>query len=222
MSNNRSLSALDQALSWVDERLRARFSSNTENSFSDDEQAKVDIDWPENDIELSEQQRKLSARLMRVNHAGEVAAQALYRGQQRLARDPNIANHLRQAADEEQQHLHWCKSRLNELDGSTSVLDPIWFSGAYAIGATSAALGDQWSLGFVVETERQVANHLSKHLQRLPTNDKRSRAILEKMRDDEIHHGSAAESMGGRDLPQVVKIAMNACSKIMTRGAYYL
>lgn len=174
------------------------------------------------DTELGASERRHAACLMRVNHAGEVAAQALYQGHATVARDPDIANHLRQAAREERDHLLWCEARLAELDGGTSRLAPLWFGGAWLIGAASGILGDRWALGFVEETERQVARHLEDHLGRLPATDHRSRAILSRMRDEEIEHGAAAGRKGAAQLPFPVQRLMQASAAVMTRTAYWL
>ena len=164
--------------------------------------------------------RRLSARLMRVNHAGEVAAQALYLGQGMLARDPEVRRALDAAAGEELAHLDWCRRRLSELAAKPSRLDPVWWAGSVAIGAAAAAVGDTASLGFVAETERQVAGHLAGHLRRLPRNDHRSRAICRRMMDDERRHGTRAVKAGGRPLPAPVRIMMRVAAKVMTTTAY--
>jgi 3-demethoxyubiquinol 3-hydroxylase len=172
--------------------------------------------------DLHETYAKESARLMRVNHAGEVAAQALYQGQALTARDPMVKSAMRQAAAEEIDHLAWCEQRLKELKGRTSLLNPIWYLGSYALGAMAGALGDRASLGFISETEKQVESHLRGHLDRLSPQDLRSRAILEQMTHDEMKHGEKAASMGGAALPLGVKLAMRATSKLMTRGSYWI
>jgi ubiquinone biosynthesis monooxygenase Coq7 len=159
---------------------------------------------------------------MRVNHAGEVAAQALYQGQALTARDPEVRSAMLQAAAEEADHLAWCEQRLKELKGRTSLLNPLWYLGSYAIGALAGAMGDRASLGFIAETEKQVESHLKGHLDRLSIEDLRSRAILEQMRHDEARHGEKAVSMGGKALPIGVRIAMRATSKLMTRGSYWV
>jgi 3-demethoxyubiquinol 3-hydroxylase len=171
---------------------------------------------------LSEAERASSARLMRVNHAGEIAAQALYQGQALTARDPAVKTAMLEAAAEEIDHLAWCEQRLKELRGRTSLLNPLWYAGSFALGAIAGALGDRASLGFIAETEKQVESHLRDHLERLSANDSRSRAILEQMTHDEMQHGAKAASMGGKPLPFPVSIAMRATSKLMTRGSYWL
>ena len=162
------------------------------------------------------------AGLMRVNHAGEIAAQALYSGQALLARDPAVREALRTAAGEERDHLAWCRQRLRELDARPSVLDPLWYAGSFALGLVSGAAGDRWSMGFLHETEVQVERHLEGHLDRLPADDARSRSVLEQMRDDERRHGQLGLKMGGRDLPLPVKAAMKLASRLMTNTAYYV
>lgn len=159
---------------------------------------------------------------MRVNHAGEVAAQGLYQGHAAVARSPGTAAHMRAAADEERDHLAWCEQRLRELEAAPSRLRPAWYAGAWLIGAASGVLGDRWSLGFVAETERQVSEHLTGHLDRLPAVDARSRALVRRMRDEERRHGRDATRAGGASLPVPVRRLMRAASKVMTATAYRL
>jgi len=177
---------------------------------------------PGGELVLEEPERLESCRLMRVNHAGEVAAQALYQGQALTARDGAVAEAMHQAADEELDHLGWCEQRLGELNGRTSVLDPLWYLGSFAIGVLAGSLGRSTSLGFITETEKQVESHLTDHIGRLPASDARSRAILEQMRQDEIKHGETAAALGGRPLPFVLRAAMRLTSRVMTRGSYWL
>jgi len=177
---------------------------------------------PAGDGTLNDAERKESCRLMRVNHAGEVSAQGLYRGQALTARDPAVAAAMQSAADDETDHLAWCESRLRELQGRTSLLNPLWYAGSFTIGALAGALGDRTSLGFIGETERQVESHLRDHLSRLPAADERSRAILEQMRHDESLHGEKATSMGGARLPLALTLAMRLTSRLMTRGSYWV
>jgi ubiquinone biosynthesis monooxygenase Coq7 len=174
------------------------------------------------DLVLEEAERRESARLMRVNHAGEVAAQALYRGQALTARNAEAATAMDQAAAEELDHLAWCEQRIAELDGRVSLLNPLWYSGSFLIGALAGALGDRTSLGFLSETERQVESHLRDHLDRLPPADRRSRAIIEQMKHDEVAHGAKADALGAAQLPGWVKEAMRLTSRLMTRGSYWL
>ena len=160
------------------------------------------------DSELSPGARRSSIALMRVNHAGEISAQALYRGQSLMARSEETKRHLLQAAEEEQDHLAWCAQRLEELDGRPSRLDPLWYAGSFLMGMVAGVPGDRVSLGFVAETERQVEAHLDDHLSKLPEADARSKAILEQMSEDEAHHGTTAELAGGAELPGPVRRVM--------------
>ena len=158
-------------------------------------------DNPANNIEeaeLSNKQQELAARLMRVNHAGEIAAQGLYHGQALTARDESTIQAMQQSADEEEDHLAWCEERLTELQNRPSLLSPFWYMGSYTLGATAGLFGDRWSLGFVNETEKQVEQHLTRHLEKLPEQDNKSRAILEKMRDDENHTWRKSQTDGRR------------------------
>jgi ubiquinone biosynthesis monooxygenase Coq7 len=174
----------------------------------------------EADVVLDEAERRHAAGLMRINHVGEVCAQALYVGQAAVARDPQTRAQLQAAAQEETDHLAWCADRLRELDSRPSLLNPVWYAGSYAIGVLAGLRGDGWNLGFVVETERQVEAHLEEHLQTLPPADARSRAILTVMKDDEIRHADHAEAAGARLLPQPVPTLMAAASKLMKAVAY--
>ena len=174
------------------------------------------------DAEMSPAQRTLAAALMRVNHTGEVCAQALYQGQAMTARDSNARAALEEAAQEETEHLAWTEQRIAELGGRKSLLNPLFYVGSFAIGAAAGALGDRWNLGFLAETERQVVKHLEGHLARLPAEDRKSRAIVEQMRDDEARHATTALRHGGAELPAPVKAAMQASSKVMTGGAFLL
>lgn len=171
---------------------------------------------------LSEAERKHSAALMRVNHVGEVCAQALYQAQAQFARSPELAEQFRSAAREEEDHLAWTAERIEQLGSHKSVLNPVWFTGAYLLGLAAARLGDARSLGFVVETERQVEAHLTHHLETLPASDAKSRAIVTQMRGDEAAHGAAAQSLGATEIPVPVRGLMRAVSKLMTTTAYYL
>lgn len=161
-----------------------------------------------------------AAGLMRVNHAGEVSAQALYHGQALVARDPAVREFLLEAAREEGDHLVWCAERIHALGSRTSLLDPLWYAGSVAIGALAGLAGDRISLGFISETERQVEGHIDEHLARLPPNDADSRAVLEQMKADEIRHGENARNRGGVALPLPLRLLMKATSKVMTTTAY--
>lgn len=169
---------------------------------------------------LDESARRHAAGLMRVNHAGEVAAQALYHGQALTARDPGVRNHLLAAADEEAAHLRWCEERLAELGEGPSKLRPLWYAGSFAIGAAAGLAGDKWSLGFVAETEKQVSDHLEQHLAHLPPDDARSREIVGRMREDETRHGAEALAAGGVPLPEPVRRLMQRVAAVMKFGAY--
>ncbi len=174
------------------------------------------------DEALTAADKRAAASLMRVNHAGEVAAQALYHGQAAFARRPEVRDMLLQAAREEADHLAWCDQRLRELDSRPSLLGPLWYAGSFAIGAAAAVAGDAVSLGFVSETERQVEGHIDSHLDKLPPADERSRAVLEQMRSDEMAHGAAAREAGGVELPKPVQTAMRATARVMTTTSYWL
>jgi 3-demethoxyubiquinol 3-hydroxylase len=166
--------------------------------------------------------KAVSARLMRVNHTGEVCAQALYQGQALVTKSSDTRALLLQAAGEERDHLAWCETRIDELGGVTSRLNPLFYAGSFALGVASGVLGDKWSLGFLVETERQVEAHLTDHLNQLPADDHRSREIVERMREDEIHHGQSGKDHGAATLPAPVAAAMQLVSKAMTRSAYWV
>lgn len=174
------------------------------------------------DAELSAEEKRLAAALMRINHSGEVCAQALYQGQALTARNPGVKAALEQAAWEETEHLNWTETRIAELGGRTSLLNPLWYTGSLALGALAGSLGDKWNLGFLAETERQVEQHLDSHLGRLPQQDEKSRAILEQMKSDEIQHATTALEHGGAELPLPVKSAMKLSSKIMTTTTYWV
>ena len=171
---------------------------------------------------MSAEERRHTAALMRINHVGEVCAQALYQGQALVSRNESIRGALAQAAQQEEEHLAWTESRIAELGGRKSLLNPLWYSGALGIGMLAGKLGDDWNLGFLAETERQVEAHLSGHLARLPGGDRKSWHILEQMKQDEIEHAQTAVRLGARELPLPVKLAMKAASKVMTATAYYV
>ena len=209
----RSLNALDLAIGEIDKIIKnlslPSRSSRSAPGFA-------------GQAELPEAERRESLRLMRVNHAGEVAAQALYQGQALTARDPQVKEAMQQAASEEVDHLAWCEQRLKELRGRPSILNPLWYLGSLSIGAVAGVLGDRTSLGFIAETEKQVESHLRDHLERLSPQDLRSRAILEQMTQDEMRHGAKAAAMGGKALPFPITWVMRATSRLMTRGSYWV
>jgi ubiquinone biosynthesis monooxygenase Coq7 len=169
--------------------------------------------------DLDDADRRLAGALMRVNHVGEVCAQAMYQAQALAARDEALRRHMEHAAREEADHLAWTEERLRELNDRPSLLNPLWYAGAFAIGLAAGRAGDRWSLGFVAETERQVEEHLAGHLDRLPVHDTASRAIIERMKADEAHHGQQARQAGGRALPLPVRWAMRGAAKLMTTTA---
>ena len=172
--------------------------------------------------ELSEADKQHSAALMRVNHTGEVCAQALYQGQALTARSPTSRSALERAANEETEHLAWTSQRIQQLGGRTSLLNPLLYAGSFAMGAASGLLGDRWNLGFLAETERQVVEHLDGHLKELPAEDARSRTIVEEMRLDEARHATTAYQHGGAELPLPVRGLMRLASKVMTKTTYWI
>lgn len=174
------------------------------------------------DVELTRRQKLHAAGLMRVNHAGEIAAQGLYQGHAAVARNAEVEEQMQRAAGEELDHLAWCEQRLAELESNPSRLSPVWYAGSFMIGAASGALGDRWSLGFIAATESQVCDHLTNHLDRLPEQDARSRAIVARMRDEEEQHGADAVAAGAATLPQPIQRLMQLTAGVMTRSAYWL
>ncbi|HEY4583629.1 MAG TPA: 2-polyprenyl-3-methyl-6-methoxy-1,4-benzoquinone monooxygenase [Lysobacter sp.] len=210
--STRRLTALDR---WIDSAQRA-----LETVAGDPPAIRPNPAATQPDIVLDDAERRHAAGLMRINHVGEVCAQGLYVGQASVARDARTREHLLHAAQEETDHLAWCADRLRELDSRPSLLNPVWFAGAYAIGLAAGLRGDGWNLGFVVETERQVEAHIDEHLGSLPPADVRSRAILEVMKDDEIRHADDAEAAGARTLPMPIPQMMAAASKVMKTVAY--
>jgi len=171
---------------------------------------------------LTPAERRQAAALMRVNHVGEVCAQALYTAQAATTRDPGLRHRLEEAAREETDHLAWTRARLDELGDRPSLLNPLWYAGAFSLGVLAGRLGDRWSLGFVVETENQVEQHLQGHLERLPAGDHASRAIVAQMKDDEAAHAAAARQAGAAELPAPAKALMRAAAKVMTTTAHYI
>ncbi len=208
----RHLTSLDRMLSGIERALGTVCGASVE--------ARPSPSAGHAEIHLEENDRKHAAGLMRVNHTGEVCAQALYDGQAAFARDAATRMHLQKAAAEETDHLAWCAQRLHELDDRPSLLNPLWYVGSFGIGALAALFGDRASLGFVVETERQVEAHLHEHLQRLPENDARSRAILETMKTEEARHASNARARGGAELPPPIPSLMRFASGLMKAVAY--
>jgi 3-demethoxyubiquinol 3-hydroxylase len=177
---------------------------------------------PADETRLDGNEARRAAALMRVNHVGEVCAQALYTAQALATRDPELRQHFRRAADEETDHLAWTAERLHELGDRPSLLNPLWYSGAFALGLLAGRMGDRLSLGFVVETERQVEAHLQSHLERLPRGDHASRAIVAQMKDDEAAHAALALQAGAAELPASAKALMRAAAKVMTTTAHYI
>lgn len=174
------------------------------------------------DNPMNETEKRHAAALMRINHSGEVCAQALYNGQALTARNPATEVALRQASQEETEHLAWCEKRIKELGSHKSLLNPFWYAGSFALGALAGALGDKWNLGFLAETENQVGQHIENHLGRLPAQDDKSRAILEQMKIDEAKHATTAITHGGAPLPFPIKLAMKLSSKVMTKTTYWI
>lgn len=205
---------LDKAIIEFDKGLRTLFArAHTVRPFPD-------AGLPE--AEMSEQEKKHAAGLMRINHSGEICAQALYQGQALTARDPAVQEKLQQAALEETEHLAWTSKRVHELGSHLSLLNPFWYSGSLALGAFAGLLGDKWNLGFLAETERQVGGHLQDHLGRLPEQDAKSRAVVQQMYVDETGHSDMALRLGGAELPLPVKLAMKTTSKVLTHTAYWV
>lgn len=202
------------------DRLIVEFDKGLRTLFSQAHSARPHPDASLPDIPLEEAERKHAAGLMRINHSGEICAQALYQGQALTARDPAVQKELQHAAQEETEHLAWTAQRVHELGGHLSVLNPLWYSGSLALGAVAGLLGDKWNLGFLSETERQVGGHLQSHLEKLPAQDAKSRAIVQQMYTDETGHSEMARQMGGAELPGPIKLAMRATSKILTHTAY--
>jgi ubiquinone biosynthesis monooxygenase Coq7 len=205
---------IDQLISEFDKGLRTVFASA--------HSVRQHPDAGQSETALSEAEKQHAVGLMRVNHSGEVCAQALYNGQALTARDPGVVSALRQASQEETEHLAWCEQRIHELGGRKSLLNPLWYAGSFALGAVAGAIGDKWSLGFLAETEHQVGGHLQGHLGKLPAKDDKSRAIVRKMYEDETSHKNTALQLGGTPLPAPVKAAMRLTSKLLTHTAYHI
>jgi len=204
------------------DRLIIEFDKGLRTLFSEAHSARAYPDANIPDTPMDEAEKKMAAALMRVNHTGEICAQALYQGQALTARDPAVQKQLQQAAQEETEHLAWTAKRVHELGGHLSLLNPFWYTGSLAFGAVAGLIGDKWNLGFLAETERQVGEHLQSHLERLPPQDAKSRAIVAQMYADEIGHAAMATSLGGAELPQPVQMAMKLNGKVMTSTAYWV
>ncbi|HKQ30464.1 MAG TPA: 2-polyprenyl-3-methyl-6-methoxy-1,4-benzoquinone monooxygenase [Burkholderiales bacterium] len=212
--SERHHSPLDRLLGQFDEALRTLFAKP---SFTRENPAAG-----KSDDAMDAAARELTGRLMRVNHTGEICAQALYQGQALTARLPDVREKMEQAAREENDHLAWTESRIREVGTHTSYLNPLFYAGSFALGAIAGLAGDKWSLGFLAETERQVVDHLTDHLSRLPTQDERSRAIVERMREEEAHHATSAIQAGAAELPTPVKRLMRLTSKLMTNTTHWV
>ena len=210
----RQYTGLDKLIHSFDQALRSLVPGSTS--------AQRENPGNQSEAQLAVSEARHVAGLMRVNHSGEVCAQALYHGQALTAKLPNVRKEMEQAAIEEQDHLAWCEDRLKELDSVPSLLNPVWYSLSFGMGAIAGIAGDKYSLGFVAETERQVSMHLEHHISQLPEQDERSRKILVQMNEDELHHRDTALEAGGVDLPLPVRIAMTGISKLMTKTSYYI
>jgi len=211
----RPQSPVDKLIGVADNALRTLFGGY---QVTERQNPAIDI----KDSELTTQEEKHAAGLMRINHCGEVCAQALYQGQALTAKLPDVREKMEQAAAEENDHLQWCSDRLEQLDSHKSLFNPLWYASSFTIGAVAGILGDKWSLGFVAETEKQVVKHLESHLEKLPKNDLQSKCIIVQMRDDELHHATVAIEAGGADLPAPVKTLMNGMAKVMTKTVYWV
>jgi 3-demethoxyubiquinol 3-hydroxylase len=212
---NRNLSFIDQLLTQADRALRTVASNNPVSTRPSPAQG---LD----DAELSNDEVQHVTGLMRINHTGEVCAQGLYQGQALTAKLEQVRDKMQQASNEEEDHLAWCHGRLNELGSHTSILNPLFYGASFGIGALAGIAGDKWSLGFVAETEHQVCRHLESHLQKMPVQDSKSKAILEQMKVDEAQHADAAVEAGGADLPFPLKAGMTLMSQVMTKTTYHL
>ena len=206
--------SLDQFITTFDAGLRTVFAS-----------AQAARPRPDADLEesaLDDASKRHAAALMRINHVGEICAQALYSGQAITSKNPQIVKALQHAAAEEIDHLAWCEARINELGGRKSLLNPLWYAGSFTLGTVAGALGDQWNLGFLAETENQVATHLQSHLQQLSDEDIKTHTIVHQMQQDEAAHASEANALGASELPAPIKAGMKIASKIMTKTAFYI
>lgn len=212
---NRHYNATDHLLMGVDQALRTLIGRPlvTERANPSDGLSEA---------EITDEQQQHTARLMRINHTGEVCAQALYQGQALTAKLPKVRESMERAAQEENDHLAWCEKRIHELGNRTSFLNPFWYAGSFTIGAVAGLAGDKWSLGFVAETEYQVCAHLDEHLQQVSHADEKTRSILEQMKKDELQHATLALEGGGAELPGPIKLAMKLSAKSMTKSVYWL
>jgi ubiquinone biosynthesis monooxygenase Coq7 len=204
------------------DRLIIEFDKGLRTLFSDAHSVRPAPDENVADAALNDAEKKQAAALMRVNHSGEICAQALYQGQALTARDPTVQKKLQQAAQEETEHLAWTAKRVHELGGHLSVLNPLWYTGSLLMGAAVGLLGDKWNLGFLAETEKQVGAHLQSHLNTLPPHDKKSRAIVAQMYQDETSHAEMATALGGTELQPPIQEAMQLYSKVMTNASYWV
>jgi ubiquinone biosynthesis monooxygenase Coq7 len=211
----RTLTPVDEMINLADNALKTLFGGY---KVTDRENPSLNMQHSS----LSANESKHAAGLMRINHCGEVCAQALYQGQALTAKLPEVREKMEQAAAEENDHLQWCSDRLKQLDSHTSFLNPVWYVSSFSIGAVAGALGDKWSLGFVAETENQVVKHLESHLIELPKNDLQSRVVIEQMKEDEQHHAALAIEAGGAQLPAPVKFLMEGMAKVMTKSVYWV
>ena len=205
---------IDQLINAFDTGLRTVFAASTA--------ARVRPDASIDEPTLNDKSKQHAAALMRINQVGEVCAQALYSGQALTSKNPHIVSALQHAADEETDHLAWCEARINELGGRKSLLNPLWYAGSFMLGAIAGSLNEKWNLGFLAETEKQVAAHLQNHLNQLDETDIKTRTIVEQMQHDEAVHAVEAMQLGGSELPAPVKFGMQLASKIMTKTAYYI
>lgn len=204
----------DKLIATFDKGLRTLFSTTVGSRKRPDESLEEST--------LNDANKAHAAKLMRINHVGEICAQALYSGQAFTSRNPYVVNALKQAANEETDHLAWCEARINELGGRKSLLNPLWYAGSFTLGALAGSLGDKWNLGFLEETEQQVSMHLQNHLDQLDESDIKTRTIINQMQEEEILHANTANQLGATELPKPIKAGMKIASKIMTKTAYYI
>lgn len=214
-SQHRNLTFADKLLTQADRALRTIASNHIDSTRPSPAQQKPEA-------ELSKEEARHVAGLMRINHTGEVCAQGLYQGQALTAKLEQVRHAMQHASDEEEDHLAWCRSRLKELDSQTSLLNPFFYGASFSIGALAGMAGDRWSLGFVAETENQVCKHLDSHLQKLPDQDEKSRAIIKQMKVDEAQHAETATEAGGAKLPLPIRFGMTLMSKVMTKTTYHI